>query len=225
MLEKTLESPLDCKEVKPVNSKGNQSWIFIGRTDTEAGAPIFWLLDAKNWLTGKDPDCRERLKAGEGDDRGWDGWMASPTWWTWVWASSGSWWWTGRPGVLQSMGSQRVRHDWETELNWIEDCLTLVYRFSILLSSHMAWGQIQGAHSPEICYIQIVPWATHLPIGYKSPCSINFQCPRSPSLFRLSGVDHQSCFPSDSPKGVKIIFPGPVPLYSERSRGEIGNST
>ena len=60
-----------------------------------------------------------RLRAGgEGDDRGWDGWMASPTQWTWVWASSGSWWWTGRPGVLQSMGSQRVGHDSATELNW-----------------------------------------------------------------------------------------------------------
>ena len=57
---------------------------------------------------------------GEGDDRRWDGWMASPTRWTWVWVSSGSWWWTGRPGVLQFMGSQRVRHDWATELNWIE---------------------------------------------------------------------------------------------------------
>ena len=55
---------------------------------------------------------------GEGDDRGWDGWMASLTRWTWVWVNSGSWWWTGRPGVLQFMGSQRVRHDWATELNW-----------------------------------------------------------------------------------------------------------
>ena len=62
------------------------------------------------------PWCQERLKA-EGDDRGWDGWMASPTWWTWVWASSRSWWWTGRPGVLQSMGSQRVGHDWVTEMS------------------------------------------------------------------------------------------------------------
>ena len=60
--------------------------------------------------------CWEKLKAGEGDNRGWDGWMASLTRWTGVWASSGSWWWTGKPGVLQSMGSQRVRHDWETEL-------------------------------------------------------------------------------------------------------------
>jgi len=85
-----------------------------------------WPPDAKNWLIGKDPDCWERLKAGgEGDDRGWDGWMASLTWQTWVWADSGSWLWTGRPGMLQSMGSRRVRHDWETEPNWIEDCLTL----------------------------------------------------------------------------------------------------
>ena len=57
---------------------------------------------------------------GEGDDRGWDGWMASPTQWTWVWVGSGSWWWTGRPGLLQFMGSQRVGHDWVTELNWSE---------------------------------------------------------------------------------------------------------
>ena len=69
----------------------------------------------------KRPWCWEELGAGgEGDDRGWDGWMASPTQWTWVWVNSGSWWWTGRPGVLQFMGSQRVRHDWVTELNWTE---------------------------------------------------------------------------------------------------------
>ena len=61
--------------------------------------------------------CWERLKEGEGDNRGWDGWMASLTQWTWVWVNPGSWWWTGRPGVLQSMGSQRVGHDWATELN------------------------------------------------------------------------------------------------------------
>ena len=65
--------------------------------------------------------CWKRLKGGgEGDDRGWDGWMASLTRWTWVWVSSGSWWWTGRPDVLQSIGSQRVGHDWVTELNWTE---------------------------------------------------------------------------------------------------------
>ena len=67
----------------------------------------------------KRPWCWERLKAGgEGDDRAWDGWMASLTQWTWVWVNSKSWWWTGRPGMLWFMGSQRVRHDWATELNW-----------------------------------------------------------------------------------------------------------
>ena len=65
--------------------------------------------------------CWEGLGAGgEGDDRGWDGWMASRAWWTWVWVNSGRWWWTGRPGMLRFMGSQRVGHDWATELNWTE---------------------------------------------------------------------------------------------------------
>ena len=69
----------------------------------------------------ENPWCWERLRAGgEGDDRGWDGWMASPTQWTWVWVDSGSWWWTGRPGVLRLMGSQRVGHDWATELKWTD---------------------------------------------------------------------------------------------------------
>ena len=122
VLEKTLESPLDCKEIQPVHPKRYQSWIFIGRTDVEAETPILCPPDVKNWLIYlKRPWCWERLKAGgEGDDRGWDGWMASLTWCTWVWVSSRSWCWTGKPGVLQSMGSQRVRHDWATELNWSE---------------------------------------------------------------------------------------------------------
>ena len=82
MLEKTLESPLDCKEVKPVNPKGNQHWKFIARTDAEAETLILWPPEVKNWCW-KRPWCWERMKAGgEGDDRKWDGWMASPTWWT-----------------------------------------------------------------------------------------------------------------------------------------------
>ena len=120
MLEKALESPLGCEEIKPVNPRGNQSWIFIGRIDAEAEAPVFWLDDMKSQLIRKDWHW-ERLKAREGNDRGWDGWMASLTQWTGVSASSGSWWWTGKPGILQSMGSQRVGHDWATErLNWPE---------------------------------------------------------------------------------------------------------
>ena len=77
-----------------------------------------WCKELTHW---KRPWCWERLKAGgEGDDRGWDCWMASRTQWTWVWVNSGSWWSTGRPVVLQSMGWQRFRHDWATELNWTE---------------------------------------------------------------------------------------------------------
>ena len=117
LLEKTLESPLDCKEIQPVYPKGDQSWVFIGRTDVEAETPILWPPDAKNWLTGKRPWCWERLKVGERDNRRWDGWMASPIQWAWVWVNSGSWWRTGRPGMLQSVGSQTVGHDW-AELNW-----------------------------------------------------------------------------------------------------------
>ena len=116
MLEKTLESPLDWKEIQPVHPKGDQSWVFIGRTDAEAETPVLWPPDTNSWLIWKDPDCWERLTArGEGDDRGWDGWMALLTQRTWVWVNSGSWWWTGKPGVLPSMGLQRVGHDWATE--------------------------------------------------------------------------------------------------------------
>ena len=118
VLEKTLESPLDCKEIQPVHSKGDRSWVFFRRNDAKAETPVLWPPHVKSWLIGKDW-CWEGLGArGEGDARGWDGWMASLTRWTWVWVYSGSWWWTRRPGVLRFMGSQRVGHDWATELNW-----------------------------------------------------------------------------------------------------------
>ena len=120
VLEKTLESPLDCKEVQPVHSKGDQSWVFIGRTDAKAETPILWPPHAKSWLIGKDPDAGRDWGQEEKGTTGWDGWMASPTRWTWVWVNSGSWWWTGRPGVLQFMVSQRIVHDWAIELNWTE---------------------------------------------------------------------------------------------------------
>ena len=89
-----------------------KDWCWSWNSNTLAT----WCEELTHW---KISWCWERLKAGgEGDDRGWDGWMASPTQWTWVWASSRSWWWTGRPGVLQFMGLQRVGHNWVTELNW-----------------------------------------------------------------------------------------------------------
>ena len=114
-----FESPLDSKEInKPVNPKGSQPWTFTGRTDAEAEASIPWPPHAKNYLNGKDW-CWARQKAkGEGDDRGWDGQIASLTQWRWIWVNSRSWWWKGKCRVLQSMGSQRVGHDWVTELNW-----------------------------------------------------------------------------------------------------------
>ena len=121
--EKTLESPLDNMEIQPVNSKGNQSWIFIGRNDVEAETPILWPPDVKThlWLRCDSFEKILMLGRNEGLRRGrqrmrwWDGFMASWTWWTWVWGSSGSWWWTGKPGVLQSMGSQK---DMTEGLNW-----------------------------------------------------------------------------------------------------------
>ena len=117
VLEKTLESPLDCKEIQPVHPRGDQSWVFIGRTDAEAEAPILWPPDAKNWLIWKDPDAgkdwrREEKGTTEDEMVGWHHGLDGHEW-----RSSGSWWWTGRPGVLQSTGSQRVGHDWATELN------------------------------------------------------------------------------------------------------------
>ena len=114
VLENILESPLDWKEIKPVHPKGNQSGIFINIHwcwTWSSNTSATWCEELTHWQR---PWCWEWIKAGwEVDDRGWDGWMASPTLWTWVWANSGSWWRTGKPGMLQSMGSQ-----WVTELNW-----------------------------------------------------------------------------------------------------------
>ena len=88
--EKILESPLDCKEVKPVNPKAGPPWVFIGRTDAEAETPKLWLPDVKSWLIGKNPDAgKDGGQEEKGDDRRWNGWMASPTQWTCVWANSG----------------------------------------------------------------------------------------------------------------------------------------
>ena len=109
----------------------------------------------------KRPWCWERLGAGgEGDDRGWDGWMASLTQWTWIWVDSGSWWWTGRPGVLWFMGSQRVGHDWETELNWtlswgLELNLKYFQRLPVLINNTLltlTFETIQTSILPKFVY-------------------------------------------------------------------------
>ena len=112
---------LGLQGVEPVNSKGNQP-LFIGYS-------LEWLMLKLQYfghLMRRADSLEKTLMLGktegrgEGDDRGWDGWMASPTQWMWVWVDSGSCWWTGRPGVLRFMGSQRVGHDWATELNWTD---------------------------------------------------------------------------------------------------------
>ena len=128
VLEKTLENPLDCKRIQPVNPKGNESWIFIGKkcSSWSYNNLATW---CKELTHCKRPGCWERLKAAEGDDREWDGWMASPTWWRLVWVSSRNWWWTRKPRVLQSMGLQRVRHDWAIEMT--DSIFIYIYIFPI----------------------------------------------------------------------------------------------
>ena len=146
--------------------------MFIERTDAEAETPILWPRDMQNWLTGKDPDTgrdwRQEEKGMTEDEMvGWYHWLDRH----WVWVGSRSWWWTGRPGVLQSMGWQRVGHDWVTELNWTE------IRLSVLLQ---LWDihNTSGSSAPLYClhrpywsihstsiqaYVQVMTWGS--PIG------------------------------------------------------------
>ena len=120
VLEKTLESPWTARRSNQYILKEIilnihwKDWCWNWNSNMLAT----WCEELTHW---KRPWCWERLRAGgEVDDRGWDGWMASPTQWTWVWVNSGSWWWAGRPSVLWFMGSQRIGHNWATELNWTE---------------------------------------------------------------------------------------------------------
>ena len=115
-----LRVPWTCKEIQPVHPKGDQPWVFTGGTDVEAETPILWPSDVKSWLIWKVSDAGKIEGRRRRDDRGWNGWMASPTQSTWAWVDCWSWWWTGRPGVLWFMVSQRVGHDWVTEFNWTE---------------------------------------------------------------------------------------------------------
>ena len=112
VLEQTLESPLDCKEIQPVHPKGDQSWVFICRLMLKLKLQYFghWCEELTHL---KRPWCWERLRGGgEGGNGGWDGWMASLDLMDMSLVNSGSWWWTGRPGVLWFMVMQRVGHDW-----------------------------------------------------------------------------------------------------------------
>ena len=123
MLEKTLESPLDCKEMKPVNPKGNQSWIFFGRTNAEAETPMLWAPDVKSWLIGKDPDAgkawRQEEKGTKEDEMvGWHPWLSGQEFEQALWDREGQ----RRTGVLQSMGSQ----SWTQLTNWTTTTTTLM---------------------------------------------------------------------------------------------------
>ena len=139
-----IESPLDSKEIQPVRPKGNQSWTFIGRTDAETETPILWPPDAKSWLIWKDPDA--------GKDWRWEEkGMTEDEMVGWHHRLNGKLWevvgWTGRPGVLQSMRSQRVRDDWATELNChikvIEACLKWKKKcLDVLPLARFHWGQV-----------------------------------------------------------------------------------
>ena len=148
--EDSWESPLDCKKIQPVHSKEDQTWVFFGRTDAKAETPNTLATSCEELTHWKRPWCWEGLGAGgEGDDRGWDGWMASPTQWTWVWVNSGSWWWTVRPGVLRFMGSRRIGHDWATELNWTE------LNLSIHLLAGIGLFLVQGYCKQVAVYSQV----------------------------------------------------------------------
>ena len=130
---------LDCKEIQPVHPKGDQSWVLIGRTDAEAETLNTLATSCEELTHWKKPWCWEGLGAGgEGDDRGWDGWVASPTWWTWVWVVSRSWWWTGRPGVLRFMEfqSQTRLIDWTEVKVPIDTMFFTDTCILIVLSSH-----------------------------------------------------------------------------------------
>ena len=127
----TLDHPWDCKEVKPVLKEISPEYSLEGlmrKLKFQHFGHLIWRTESL-----ERPSCWERLKAGrERDDRGWDGWMASPIWWALVWASSRSWHWTRKPGVLQSMGSQKVRHNWATELNWTEHISQLLSLYILI---------------------------------------------------------------------------------------------
>ena len=124
VLDKTLESPLDCKEIQPVHSEGDQPWDFFGKNAAKAETPVLGPPQEKSWLIGKYSDAgrdwgQEEKGTTEDEMAGWHHWLDGHES-----VNSGSWWWTGRPGVLWFMGWQRVGHDWATELNWTKGRFT-----------------------------------------------------------------------------------------------------
>ena len=162
MLEKTLESPLDYKEIQPVHPKGDQFWVSIGRTDAEAETPVLWPPQAKSWLIGKDPDAwrdwgQEEKGTTEDEMAG-----ASPTRCTWIWVSSRSWWRTGKPGMLQSMGlqSQTWSSDWTTkrpaETMSSYQCFLITFPLSNKISYlESIWGWYNIGHRVRVQFSSV----------------------------------------------------------------------
>ena len=225
---------------------GNGVWLPNHAKDLKSALNIHWKDWCWSWNSNtlatwweelthlKRPWCWERLRAGgEGDDRGWDGWMASLTQWTWVWVDSGSWWWTGRPGVLRFMGWQRVRHDWAIELNWNEwSCqIDWLIDFSVK-SSFIAWGTLaphwrrgllgwrdrwlsissSGSQSSGTC-----AWITAARVRQvRAPCTLASRPgidsrPHRVKLLRLAvaPIKRSKSRPAPAPLGFP---PGPAPL-------------
>ena len=170
VLEKIPDSSLDYKEIKPVNPKGNQPWTFIRRTDAEAEAPILWLSDAKSWLIGKDPDAgRDWRQEEKGTSE--DKWIASLTQWTWVWANSGRWWRTGKPGMLQSMRSAK---------SWIQ-----LNSWTTMSNSHIPTTCILHLSSAILALSHIHPLSNHHSILFTFMCTyflVSFRYPYTLSL-------------------------------------------
>ena len=195
LLEKTLESPLDCKEIQPVHPKGDQSWVFIGRADVEAETPILWPPDAKSWFIGKDPDARRDWKQEEkgttkDEMAGWHHWLNGHEFeWT-PGVGDGQ----GGLACCDSWGPQRVRHDWATELNW-----SLTFSSSTWINctrinsvSRSIWGGPSGSQAGW-SLLRWDPWV--------HPASIRF--PLTPLYFKVSSL-HFFC-KTVSPAHWKII--------------------
>ena len=170
VLEKTLESPLGSKEIQPVHPKGNQSWIFIGRTDAEAESPILWPPDTKKWLIGKDSD------AGKGWRQEEKGMTEDEVVWRHYWLHGHEF--EHAPGVadgqgnvpgkllLQSLGSQRVKHNWAPELNWIAIIVTLGLQNILILQLKVCTQWLASPHLPHSMapgkqYSILLLWVQH----------------------------------------------------------------
>ena len=164
VLEKTLESPLDCKDIQPVHFEEDQPWDFFGRNDAKAETPVLWPPHEKSWLIGKDSDSgrdwgQKEKGMTEDEMTGWHHWLDGREF---TWVNSWKWWWTGRPGMLRFMGSQRVGHNWATELNWIASSDKNVEKLNHSLITVIIWN---GTATP----------ANSLAASYKTKHSILYE--------------------------------------------------